>query len=109
MSNRNTATSGLARLLAKARTDKLDFSLVFTRYALEATPYRLSVSAHADRFPLKGALLFDLCSTLRTARHATPTCWASARPRFHTSRPRSNYAGVRFTLIALLGIYSDQP
>jgi hypothetical protein len=31
-----------------------------TRFALERLPYRLSISAHRERFPLKGALLFDL-------------------------------------------------
>lgn len=48
MSSRNTAASVRARLLAKARTDKQDFNLVLTRYALERLLYRLSVSAHAD-------------------------------------------------------------
>jgi len=61
VSKRNTAASVRARLLVKARTDKQDFNLVLTRYALERLLYRLSVSAHADHFLLKGALLFDLC------------------------------------------------
>ena len=60
MSSRNTAASVRARLLAKARADKRDFNLVLIRYALERLLYRLSVSAHADHFLLKGALLFDL-------------------------------------------------
>lgn len=57
---RNTAASVRAWLLNKARTDKRDFSLVLTRYALERLLYRLSISEHADHFLLKGALLFDL-------------------------------------------------
>lgn len=60
MSARNTGASVRAKLLSKARTEKLDFSLVLTRYALERLLYRLSVSEHADYFLLKGALLFDL-------------------------------------------------
>lgn len=42
MSKRNTAASVRARLLVKARTDKQDFNLVLTRYALERLLYRLS-------------------------------------------------------------------
>lgn len=48
------------RLLNKARTEKLDYNLLLTRYALERMIYRLSISAERDRFLLKGALLFDL-------------------------------------------------
>jgi len=55
VSSRNTAASVRARLLAKARTDKQDFNLVLTRYALERQCYRLSISAHTLLF--KGALL----------------------------------------------------
>lgn len=60
MSGRNTAASVRARLLARAHADRRDFNLVLTRYALERLLYRLSVSAHAGQFLLKGALLFDL-------------------------------------------------
>lgn len=60
MSGRNIAASVRARLLDRARTDRRDFNLVLTRYGLERLLYRLSVSAHAGQFMLKGALLFDL-------------------------------------------------
>jgi len=60
VSGRNTAASVRAKLLNMARTDKRDFTLVLTRYALERLLYRLSISEHADHFLLKGALLFDL-------------------------------------------------
>ena len=56
----NVAASVRARLLNKARAEKLDFNLLLTRYALERMLYRLSVSAQRDNFLLKGALLFDL-------------------------------------------------
>lgn len=36
----NTAASVRARLLNKAKVDKLDFSLVLTRYGLERLLYR---------------------------------------------------------------------
>jgi hypothetical protein len=48
------------RLLAKAKTRGQDFNLVLTRYSLERLLYRLGASAYAERFLLKGALLFDL-------------------------------------------------
>ena len=39
-----SAASVRARLLNKARSEKLDFNLLLTRYALERILYRLSVS-----------------------------------------------------------------
>jgi hypothetical protein len=56
----NTGASVRARLLNKAKADKLDFSLVLTRYGLERLLYRLSISSSKDLFLLKGALLFDM-------------------------------------------------
>ena len=60
MSVRNISASVRDRLLKKARTEKLDFNLLLTRYALERMLYRLSISKQRDQFLLKGALLFDL-------------------------------------------------
>ena len=60
MSVRNISASVRDRLLNKARSEKLDFNLLLTRYALERMLYRLSISKQRDQFLLKGALLFDL-------------------------------------------------
>ena len=60
MSARNISASVRDRLLNKARSGKLDFNLLLTRYALERMLYRLSISKQRDQFLLKGALLFDL-------------------------------------------------
>ncbi len=49
-----------ARLLNIAKAQDADFNQVLVRFALERILYRLSQSAHADRFLLKGALLFTL-------------------------------------------------
>ncbi len=49
-----------AQLLQLAREREEDYQLVLTRYANERLLYRLSVSAYADRFILKGAALFTL-------------------------------------------------
>lgn len=49
-----------ARLLAIAKANGSDFNLVLVRFALERMLYRLGQSQHADRFLLKGALLFAL-------------------------------------------------
>jgi len=59
-SRRNVAASVRARLLNKARAERLDFNLLLTRYALERFLYRLSISEHHGQFLLKGALLFDI-------------------------------------------------
>lgn len=56
----NLAASIRARLLNRAKAKKEDFNLILTRYGLERLLYRLSVSPHAERFLLKGALLFSL-------------------------------------------------
>lgn len=49
-----------ARLLTIAKAEGSDFNLVLVRFALERLLYRRSQSEHADRFLLKGALLFTL-------------------------------------------------
>lgn len=56
----NLAASIRARLLNRAKAKKEDFNLILTRYGLERLLYRLSVSPYAERFLLKGALLFSL-------------------------------------------------
>jgi len=58
--NSNLAAFVRARLLNIAKADKTDFNQVLVRYALERFLYRLSMSAHADNFLLKGAMLFNL-------------------------------------------------
>jgi Nucleotidyl transferase AbiEii toxin, Type IV TA system len=56
----NLAASIRARLKRHADASKQDFNLTLTHYGLERLLYRLSVSAHANSFLLKGALLFAL-------------------------------------------------
>ncbi len=56
----NLAASVRARLLNVAKAQGVDFNQVLVRFALERFLYRLTQSPHADRFLLKGALLFTL-------------------------------------------------
>jgi hypothetical protein len=56
----NLGASVRARLLNIAKAEKTDFNQVLVRYALERFLYRLSKSAHANNFLLKGAMLFNL-------------------------------------------------
>ena len=58
--NSNIAASVRARLLNIAKAQNVDFQQVLVRFALERILYRLTQSKHADRFLLKGALLFTL-------------------------------------------------
>ena len=60
MSQRNVAASIRARLKQHADVHQQDFNLTLTRYELERLLYRLSLSPHANRYLLKGALLFSL-------------------------------------------------
>ena len=57
---KDLAASVRARLLNIAKAEGSNFNQVLVRYALERFLYRLSQSPHADRFLLKGALLFTL-------------------------------------------------
>ncbi len=57
---KDIAASVRARLLHLAKAQGVDFNQVLVRFALERLLYRLSESAHADQFLLKGALLFTL-------------------------------------------------
>ncbi len=54
---KNMSASVLARLLAISKANGPVLDLVLNRYAVERLLYRLSVSAHARRFVLKGATL----------------------------------------------------
>jgi predicted nucleotidyltransferase component of viral defense system len=58
----NMAASVRQRLLNLARDRRADFQLVLIQYAIERLLYRLSRSAHRDRFLLKGAMLFSVWS-----------------------------------------------
>ncbi len=58
--NPNVASSVRARLLNVAKAQGVDFNQVLVRFALERILYRMTQSQHADRFLLKGALLFTL-------------------------------------------------
>jgi len=130
MNQRNIAASVCARLLNKARTEKLDFNLLLTRYALERMLYRLSISEQRGQFLLKGALLFDLWFDVphRPTHDADLLGFGSAEiPRLEKLfreisqiavedgiafkadtvkaaeiRKEANYAGVRVTLLGLL-------
>ncbi len=57
MSPENIATSVRQRLLNRAKGDRRPFNELLQYYAMERFLYRLSQSAHADRFILKGALM----------------------------------------------------
>jgi predicted nucleotidyltransferase component of viral defense system len=121
-----------ARLLNKAKAEGQDFNLVLTRYALERLLYRLGSSSHAERFLLKGALLFDLWFDIphRPTRDLDllgfgpaeipileavfrDLCVGASEPndgiRFQAEtvrgmeiRKEANYAGIRVTLAGLL-------
>lgn len=55
---KNLAASVRQRLLLLSRKRGEPFDLILTRYGIERLLYRISRSAYADRFLLKGAMLF---------------------------------------------------
>jgi hypothetical protein len=56
----NVAASVRARLLNLPRLRKVEFQLLLSDFAIERLLYRIGISAYADRFVLKGAMLFNL-------------------------------------------------
>ncbi len=56
----NLSASILARLLTLAKQRGDDYTLLLNRFGMERLLARVSISPHADRFLLKGALLFAL-------------------------------------------------
>jgi len=50
----------LARLLERAKQSGDDYNVLLNRFGLERLMARLARSRHADRFVLKGALLFSI-------------------------------------------------
>ena len=62
---RDSAASVRARLLNLARARQEEFQLLLSDYAIERLLYRLGTSRHADRFVLKGAMLFHVWATER--------------------------------------------
>ena len=57
---KNTAASVHQRLLNKAKETSRPFNELLQHFAIERFIYRLSKSPHADRFILKGALMFSV-------------------------------------------------
>ncbi len=55
----NIATSVRQRLLNKARETGLPFGELLQYFAMKRFLYRLAKSVHADKFVLKGALMFS--------------------------------------------------
>jgi predicted nucleotidyltransferase component of viral defense system len=56
----NAAASVRDRLRNLARQEHVEFQLVLSDFAIERLLYRLGVSEHANRYVLKGAMLFKL-------------------------------------------------
>ncbi len=67
---RNVAASVRQRLLNLSKERGQDFNVVLTQYALERLLYRISKSDYANRFVLKGAMLFVVWS----GHSLRPTC-----------------------------------
>jgi predicted nucleotidyltransferase component of viral defense system len=59
-SPKNIGASVRARLLALSKERNQPFDILLTRYVLERLLYRLTTTAHRDRFVLKGAMLMTI-------------------------------------------------
>ena len=128
---RDVAASVRQRLLNRSRERGEDFQLVLTYYTVERLLYRLSRSAHHERFVLKGAMLFSVWSgaphratrdldLLGYGDSAVSALGNILREIFHTTveedglefleesirgqeiRDEQEYEGVRLTFIARL-------
>ena len=129
--SKNLAASVQARLLNLAKAEGRDYGQVLTKFALERLLYRLGQSSHAENFLLKGALLFDLWFDvpLRPTRDIDllgfglaelphvkgvfdDLCKISVEDgmvfladsiKAEEIRKEANYAGIRVSMVALLG------
>jgi predicted nucleotidyltransferase component of viral defense system len=63
---KNAASSVHQRLLNKAKESSRPFNELLQHFGIERFMYRLSKSPHADRFILKGALMFSVWSKARS-------------------------------------------
>jgi hypothetical protein len=100
---RDIGASVRARLLTLSRDKGQPFDLLLTRYAIERLLYRLSVSAHSDRFVLKGAMLMTTWSTIRIVRHAMSICSATAtRRRNRCSKCFATCVPLKWTMASCL-------
>ena len=73
---RGRAAPVRARLLNVVKSTCTDFNLVLVRFTLERLLYRLSTSAHADRFILKGRCASRAGMACRIEPYGMPTCSA---------------------------------
>ena len=129
--SKNLAASVQARLLNLAKAEGRDYGQVLTKFALERLLYRLGQSSHAENFLLKGALLFDLWFDvpLRPTRDIdllgfglvelphvmgvfADLCQIKVEDgmvfladsiKAEEIRKEANYAGIRVSMVALLG------
>jgi len=77
----NVAASVRQRLLDQARSKRVDFNLLLTRYGLERFLYRLGRSEYRERFVLKGAMLFRCGALSITVRQGMLTCSVMEKAR----------------------------
>ena len=81
---KNMGASVRQKLLNYKRTTGEDYTVLLIRYAIERLLYRLSCSAHRDRFVLKGASLYPVWQSESGALSQRPTrdldFWSSGAP-----------------------------
>lgn len=128
----NVAASVRRRLLNLSQARGADYNALLTQYAIERFLYRLSKSELADRFVLKGAMLFRVWAAdlhrptkdldLLGFGDATPDAVATAVRQIVTTtvpddglrfdpatvtaaeiREEQEYGGIRVKLVAMLG------
>jgi hypothetical protein len=85
--SKNIAASVHQRLLNKARESSRPFNEILQYFAIERFIYRLCKSPYADRFVLKGALMFKKTFEKRkTPLTSEPTIFNSTFMKDHTKQ-----------------------
>ncbi len=74
---KNVAASVRQRLMNSAKASGRPFQEVLQYFAMERFLYRLSQSPHAERFILKGALLFNLCFAMSASLRSSWMDWCT--------------------------------
>jgi hypothetical protein len=84
---KNIAVSVRARLLEASRRRNVEFQQILSEFAIERLLYRLGISPYAERFVLKGAMLFKVWSDKRIGQLGTWTFSEKAQARFRMLCP----------------------
>jgi hypothetical protein len=95
-SARNIPASVRQRLLNRAKTDRRPFNELLQYYVMERFLYRFSLSPHADRFVLKGALMHRVRQGIKTMDKKIVLISCVSKKLQHQAKAKDLYINTLF-------------